>query len=555
MQTSYEAGTETLNSAISSALTNWTGALTIDLNTDSVAVAASERAWQNAGASNMATDVNASVTADQTFFDAIWAAWNQVNQSLIGADQTQVTDVGQASQTLATQLLSAQTTFVNSMATARSAYAVAEASAEYTFRVAQARINNSRAVDAAHAQLSTIQNRDVSLFTSPYATGDGPGTNQGTSYADNSIWTQIAGALDFLSGGTSTNILASPQFGTALNAVDGFFAGMADALTAGLSTRVRAAMWGQSATQNHQGDYFNAGQITGTVVSMALGFGSPCGLATASQVGYRGLQAIQGVGGVINAAENLADGKPLAAALDAFGVMGNVASFLKACFVAGTPIRTPEGSKAIEELKIGDLVLAKDEYNPEGPVTAKAVLQTFVRTSPTLNVHARGFVIGTTAEHPFFVRGKGWVEAHYLEKGDEFQTSDGRRVPCDGIADSGRIETVYNVEVADSHTYFVGERGWGWDLWVHNYLAGSVRDLINKLSVDGSVPRLMSQLLSNSMNMWKGGYYQASRVLAYGPKVKAVEFRLPGGGFGDILLTNGTAIEAKAWAAWNAPSS
>jgi len=53
--------------------------------------------------------------------------------------------------------------------------------------------------------------------------------------------------------------LLSAEFGAALDAVDGFFAGMADALTAGLSTRVRAGMYGDSATKNHQGGYFVAG--------------------------------------------------------------------------------------------------------------------------------------------------------------------------------------------------------------------------------------------------------------------------------------------------------
>jgi len=48
-------------------------------------------------------------------------------------------------------------------------------------------------------------------------------------------------------------VLLSAEFGAVLDAVDGFFAGMADALTAGLSTRARAGMYGDSATKNHQG--------------------------------------------------------------------------------------------------------------------------------------------------------------------------------------------------------------------------------------------------------------------------------------------------------------
>ena len=33
--------------------------------------------------------------------------------------------------------------------------------------------------------------------------------------------------------------------------------------------------------------------------------------------------------------------------------------------------------------------------------------------------------------------------------------------------DSGRVVTVYNLRVADFHTYFVGSRDWSWSVWAH----------------------------------------------------------------------------------------
>ena len=51
------------------------------------------------------------------------------------------------------------------------------------------------------------------------------------------------------------------------------------------------------------------------------------------------------VGGVFNAADNLRAGNYGAAALDALGVLGNAASFLRACFGAGTPLLTPDGEE------------------------------------------------------------------------------------------------------------------------------------------------------------------------------------------------------------------
>lgn len=34
--------------------------------------------------------------------------------------------------------------------------------------------------------------------------------------------------------------------------------------------------------------------------------------------------------------------------------------------------------------------------------------------------------------------------------------------------DTGIIEPVYNLRVADWHTYFVGDESWGWNVWAHN---------------------------------------------------------------------------------------
>jgi Pretoxin HINT domain len=179
-------------------------------------------------------------------------------------------------------------------------------------------------------------------------------------------------------------------------------------------------------------------------------------------------------------------------------VVGNVGQLGKSCFVAGTPLLTPEGSKAIEEFVPGDLVLSRDEFDSSGEVQVKRVLQKFVRVSPILNLHVQGRIIGTTAEHPFYVNGKGWLAAHYLANGDELQTNDGRSVKVEGIAPSGRVETVYNVEVEGCHTYFVGGKDWDFSVWAHNAgpnYEGTVGRLTNDafteangVSIKGKVP-------------------------------------------------------------------
>jgi hypothetical protein len=79
-----------------------------------------------------------------------------------------------------------------------------------------------------------------------------------------------------------------------------------------------------------------------------------------------------------------------------------------------------------------------------------------------------GREVGTTREHPFFVRSKGWVPARELQEGDLFSTHEGRWVAAEGVYDTGEYGTVYNLRVAEYHTYFVGSREWGFSVWAHN---------------------------------------------------------------------------------------
>jgi hypothetical protein len=138
------------------------------------------------------------------------------------------------------------------------------------------------------------------------------------------------------------------------------------------------------------------------------------------------------------------------------------------CFVAGTPLLTPDGEKPIDLIRPGDLVLSRSENDPEGPVEPKAVLDTFVRVAPVVELHVGGRIIRTTAEHPFYVAGRGWLAARFLRGGDLLCSHDGSFRPVDRVAETAEVTTVYNVEVEDHHTYFVGCAEWGFSVWAHN---------------------------------------------------------------------------------------
>lgn len=52
--------------------------------------------------------------------------------------------------------------------------------------------------------------------------------------------------------------------------------------------------------------------------------------------------------------------------------------------------------------------------------------------------------------------------------GDRLISEEGLEVRVEGITDTGRFEKVYNLRVAENHTYYVGSAAWGFDVWVHN---------------------------------------------------------------------------------------
>jgi Pretoxin HINT domain/Pre-toxin TG len=135
----------------------------------------------------------------------------------------------------------------------------------------------------------------------------------------------------------------------------------------------------------------------------------------------------------------------------------------RSCFVAGTLILTPAGYRVIETLQAGDIVLAG---NPEtGEVKPCQVLQTFEReVSQVLDVQVGNETITCTAEHPFWVQGKGWVGAGDLVVGDLLTTQTGAIVQVAGIEPRAEQVKVYNFEVEEFHTYFVSKLG----ILVHN---------------------------------------------------------------------------------------
>ena len=134
------------------------------------------------------------------------------------------------------------------------------------------------------------------------------------------------------------------------------------------------------------------------------------------------------------------------------------------CFVKGTLVTTETGLRPIETIVAGDVVLSKDEES--GRVVFEPVVRTFVTPDSALvEVALRDEPpLRVTSAHLFWTADRGWIEAQHLASGEPLVTADGRGAEVAKVTRIDARETVYNFEVRETHTYFVGRES----IWVHN---------------------------------------------------------------------------------------
>ncbi|GGM39225.1 polymorphic toxin-type HINT domain-containing protein [Promicromonospora citrea] len=132
-------------------------------------------------------------------------------------------------------------------------------------------------------------------------------------------------------------------------------------------------------------------------------------------------------------------------------------------FVPGTLVLLASGeSKPIEDVEIGDKVLAADEETGE-PTEGRAVTalirgegdKTLVTLTLTDGDGDTQQIVATDG-HPFWVPEPGeWVDAIDLTAGDWLQTSAGTWVQITAVDVHQRQAVVHNLTVAVDHTYYV----------------------------------------------------------------------------------------------------
>lgn len=151
-------------------------------------------------------------------------------------------------------------------------------------------------------------------------------------------------------------------------------------------------------------------------------------------------------------------------------------------FDAKTPVWTKNGLVAIAALTIGTPVLAFDENS--GQQGFYPVTKIFINEDPTItalvlkDAETQQYeYLTTTPEHPFYVMERSdseprpkpeghpylsdrWVGAGHLKIGDKLRQADGTLGEVRYVNTIHQTRTMYNLEVQEAHTFFVGTQGW-----------------------------------------------------------------------------------------------
>jgi len=199
-------------------------------------------------------------------------------------------------------------------------------------------------------------------------------------------------------------------------------------------------------------------------------------------------------------------------------------------FEGSTLVETVNGKKPIKEIQVGDLVTSRDMFS--GELVVRPVLEVFARTAPGLMhiglTDAAGGkeTLSVTAEHHMFLKAIGWSEARKARVGDKMVARDGSDLTIESIERDEKPVVVHNFEVAQDHSYLVGEKG----AWGHNTISSSY-----PISIRSGSP--IRQCHAND-NCAKGGLTAGYPLMVDGEYLTNCAYLcLPGFGSGSFVHT------------------
>ncbi|MGH7158388.1 MAG: polymorphic toxin-type HINT domain-containing protein [Candidatus Saccharimonadales bacterium] len=244
-------------------------------------------------------------------------------------------------------------------------------------------------------------------------------------------------------------------------------------------------------------------KLGGQLVSAAfhLGYGSLAGFGGTFAFVINDIEKGQvGLGTIASLLPYLPKGIQV---LKIIGKNGKVLFKISGCFVAGTKVLTDNGFKNIENIQVGDYVWSRDEQTGEygykrvtrlfrghtdrlvhltyaqlqGPSAGRTESHDFGRKTAAEERDVEVLdsysdtdtqTLVSTLEHPYWVQGRGWVQAADIRFGERLFGSKGEALIVVDHEIRQQEADHYNFEVEGWHTYFVAEREGGVAAWVHN---------------------------------------------------------------------------------------
>src|SRR5579883_3521048 len=324
-------------------------------------------------------------------------------------------------------------------------------------------------------QADLRQNNVVGM--DPYAyVGENPESRTdptGHYYTNGTPITQQGGAIGYIGNNTITTV-TNDGVGSVWTADDQF------AYTQG-SLAISTSTYQQAAQYGGYDPLTDAANSTGAKISHELGLDAL--QQTWSNPHASWLDKLGAVGQFLltnaNNALQLAMifGGPEDEAVDAGGEEGmslleEAASCVGLSFASATPVATSHGEQAIGTIKVGQKVWA---YNPN---TRKMELQpvqhiwinhdndlvdlTLTTTSFQQGkaVRVASEVIHTNKKHPFLTKEKGFLPVGQIKLGMHVLRADGQWGVVTGWKVVPGAMTMYNLEVAQDHTFTVGAGEW-----------------------------------------------------------------------------------------------
>jgi Pretoxin HINT domain len=188
-------------------------------------------------------------------------------------------------------------------------------------------------------------------------------------------------------------------------------------------------------------------------------------------------------------------------------------------FTSMTAVTTDHGKQAIGTLQVGERVLA---YNPKThKMELEPILHVWINRDHdlvdlTITTTIKGEqgkpttktseVIHTNQKHPFFTMEHGFLPVGQIKQGMHLLRADGRVGVVTGWKVVPGTKVMYNLEVAQDHTFTVGTGQWV----VHN--CAMPRDITNTSEMDPNAP---GQL--NNAGVIPGGGRSGGNRPLYGP--------------------------------------